>query len=401
MVLQICISMIARNTQGKLCNFKDFKLGVLTGPRQSGKTTLLRWLFPDFTYVTLDDPAIAMAANGNPQSFLASLHLPAIIDEVQYAPELFRAIKLFVDQKKEKGLLFLTGSQGFDLMKNVTESLAGRAVLFELNTLSFNELQDYGKFARKRKLVEFHLIRGGFPALYENPKIEKHIWYSSYLGTYLERDVRNIAGVGDLGKFRNFLRSAALRSGQLLNYSDLARDTGVSPNTAKSWISVLQTSGIVALLEPWHGNVQKRMIKSPKLYFLDSGLLCYLLELDNFDDFMKSPGNGHIFETWVYGQIHRLHAEAGFPFRINFWQNKNGKEIDFILSKAGRFVGIEVKSREIIDSKETENFKYFAASKQKFHHTCVIGWNSTEYQLDKGTTVLPAWEISKVLEYLT
>ena len=387
--------MIARNMQNVLRHFRDYRVGVLTGARQTGKTTLLRSTFPEFQYITLDDPAVAMSAAHNPRSFLESLKLPAVIDEIQYAPELFRAIKPFVDEKKQKGMLFLTGSQGFDLMQGVAESLAGRAVLFSLDTFSLAELSAHRKFGSGQKLAQLHMVRGGYPALYENPEMEKNIWYSSYMGTYLERDVRNIAGVGDLVKFRNFLRSAALRSGQLLNYSDLARDTGISPNTARGWMSVLQTSGIVELLQPWHSNAQKRLVKSPKLYFLDSGLLCYLLEIDDWNELRTSPHNGHVFETWVYGQLHRLRALSPSPFRINFWQNKNGKEIDFILSRGSRHTGLEVKFRENPDKNDAANFAWFEKEGKPFDRRIIIGWNSREYPLDKKTSVLPAWEIGQ------
>jgi hypothetical protein len=230
--------------------------------------------------------------------------------------------------------------------------------------------------------------------------MDSNLWYGSYLTTYLERDVRNLAGVGNLGLFRNFLRSAALRSGQLLNHSDLARDAGIAPNTARSWISVLRASGIVALLEPWHTSSQKRLVKSPKLYFLDTGLLCYLLETGSYSEFLKSPQNGHIFETWVYGQLHRLQSESSLPFRINFWQDKNGKEIDFLLSRSNRIVGIEVKSKEILEKRDSANFSYMENALSKLTRSYVVGWNSKAYPLEKNITALPAWELEKTLEIL-
>ena len=249
---------------------------VLTGARQTGKTSTFRRLFPDHEFVSLDLPTEAEQAEKEPQGFLLRHPAPVIIDEVQYAPSLFRYLKSAIDGNRTgNGQFLLTGSQKFTLMKNVSESLAGRVDVMELETLSLKEI----RAVFPETTTESAMVRGGFPELHANPAIDHVAFYNSYLATYLERDVRSLANVGSLRDFERFLRACALRSANLLNKADLARDVGISPSTANHWLSTLDASGQVALLEPWFSNRTKSIVKSPKLYLADTGLLCALLNL--------------------------------------------------------------------------------------------------------------------------
>ncbi len=267
---------------------------VLTGARQTGKTSTFLRLFPGHSFVSLDLPTEAEQAEKEPRTFLQRHPPPVIIDEVQYAPGLFRHLKAEVDAKRTRnGQFLLTGSQKFTLMKNVSESLAGRADIVELETLSFAEI----RAALPDTGVETAIVRGGFPELYANPDIDLVAFYNSYLATYLERDVRAFSNVGSLRDFKRFLRACALRSANLLNKADLARDVGISPSTANQWLSMLEASGQAVLLEPWFSNRTKSIVKSPKLYLTDTGLLCALLNIRSKEDLRQSPAVGAILES--------------------------------------------------------------------------------------------------------
>ncbi len=268
---------IPRNIEPRLLrSARTRPVVVLTGARQTGKTSTFRRLFPNHEFVSLDLPTEAEQAEKEPQSFLRRHPPPVIIDEVQYAPGLFRYLKGAVDASRARnGQFLLTGSQKFTLMKSVSESLAGRADIAELETLSWKEI----RAALPQTVLESAIVRGGFPELHANPDIDVMAFYNSYLATYLERDVRSLANVGSLRDFERFLRACALRSANLLNKADLARDVGIAPSTANNWLSTLEASGQIMLLEPWFSNRTKSIVKSPKLYLADTGLLCALLNI--------------------------------------------------------------------------------------------------------------------------
>lgn len=269
---------------------------VLTGARQTGKTSTVRRLFPHHSFVSLDLPTEAEQAEKEPHRFLQRHPPPVIIDEVQYAPGLFRHLKAEVDANRAAyGQFLLTGSQKFTLMANVSDSLAGRADIMELETLSYAEM----RAALPQFQVAEAMVSGGFPELHANPEIGPVAFYHSYLATYLERDVRSLAHVGSLRDFERFLRACALRSANLLNKADLARDVGISPSTANQWLSILEASGQIALLEPWFSNRTRSITKSPKLYLADTGLLCALLNIRSVADLGQSPAIGAIWETFV------------------------------------------------------------------------------------------------------
>ena len=315
---------------------------VLTGARQTGKTSLVRRLFPDHAYVSLDLPSEAEQAVHDPGRFLARYPPPLIVDEVQYAPGLLRHLKRIVDSRRDEGGLFvLTGSQPFQPMAGVTESLAGRAAVFHLEGLSFAEVSA----ARPDMDVAEVMVRGGYPELYEKPEVEPWSFYQSYTATYLERDVRSLLQVGSLGDFERFLRACSLRTSQLLNRADLARDVGISPSTAGAWLSVLERSGVVALLEPWFSNRTKTLVKTPKLHLCDTGLCAFLMGLTSPDDLLGTSLAGALWESMVYGEIRRLLGSGPPRWQVAFWRDRT-KEADFLFHRGGQFQIADAKWAE-------------------------------------------------------
>jgi len=327
---------------------------VLTGARQTGKTSTLRRLFPDHDFVSLDLPSEAEQAEKEPTLFLQRHPAPVIIDEAQYAPALFRHLTRTVDADRGRpGQFLLTGSQKFTLMKGVTESLAGRADILELETLSLAEIRG----AHPELAIEETLVRGGFPELHAQPDIDTAAFYNSYLATYLERDVRSLANVGSLRDFERFLRACALRSANLLNKADLARDVGVAPSTVNQWLSVLEASGQVVLLEPWFSNRTKSIVKSPKLYFADTGLLCGLLNLRSAEVVAASPTVGAVWETFVFAQLRHRERRAGRTRSLFFWRDRT-REVDFVIDAGGRLELFEAKWTELPSASDAVNLKF-------------------------------------------
>ena len=320
----------------------QFPIVVVTGARQVGKTSLVRRVFPEISYVSLDLPSMAEQAEQNPESFLSSRSEPLIIDEVQYAPSLFRYLKARVDADKKPGRFILTGSQNFPLMQEISESLAGRCGVLSMMNLSLSEVSESFKNYDETD----YIFNGGFPELYARSEIDPHFWYASYLSTYLERDVRNILNVGSLRDFDRFLRAIAARTAQILSYSELARDIGIAPNTAKKWISVLQASGQIILLEPYYKNLGKRLIKSPKLYLMDTGLAAFLMGFQNWESVMRHPVAGALWETYVVSQVIKHYCSRGKIVPLWFWRTIQGAEVDLLIEQGGQFIAIEAKYAE-------------------------------------------------------
>lgn len=326
---------------------RQFPALVVTGGRQTGKTTLLRHLFPDASFASLDLPSAAGQADERGEEFLRSYQEPVILDEVQYAPGLFRHLKVAIDARRtERGRFLMTGSQKFALMHALSESLAGRCAVLELDTLASTEIM--AAFPGEEILAEEILWRGGFPELWRDREIEPRLFYASYTATYLERDVRLALRVGSLRDFERFLRACALRSGQLLNLTELARDVGIAGTTARDWLSVLEASSQVVLLEPYFNNPTRRLIKTPKLYFRDTGLLCFLLGLENPAALASSPLAGAVWETFVLGQILRARAATGSAGQVFFWRDAHGTEVDFLIEQNARVRLIEAKWTETL-----------------------------------------------------
>ncbi|MDH4187555.1 MAG: ATP-binding protein [Nitrospira sp.] len=341
-----------------------FPVLLVTGARQVGKTTLLQELRePDRGYITLDDPLVLRLAREDPALFLQRFKPPVLIDEIQYAPELLPHIKMAVDGAHRPGMFWLTGSQPFHLMQGVSESLAGRVAVVQLLGFSRREAEGKGQEAgppflptevdlNARRATAtpldiqemYELIwRGSFPAMTANPQMGRDLFYGSYVQTYVQRDVRNLARVGDEMAFLRFLRAAAARTGQLLNMAELARDADVVPNTAKSWLSILEASGLVYLLQPWHSNVTKRLVKTPKLYFLDTGLCAYLTQWSSPQTLEAGAMSGAIFETWVVVELLKSYWHQGRQAPFYYYRDKDQREIDLLIERDGVLYPVEIK----------------------------------------------------------
>lgn len=365
---------------------------VLTGARQTGKTSTLRRCFPSHSFVSLDLPTEAEQAEKEPAAFLRRHPAPVVIDEVQYAPALFRHLKAAVEARRSRnGQFLLTGSQKFTLMKGVSESLAGRADIVELETLSLAEVLG----VLPATSVEAMVVRGGFPELHATPDIDAVAFYNSYLATYLERDVRSLANVGSLRDFERFLRACALRSANILNKADLARDVGIAPSTAAQWLSVLEASGQLVLLEPWFSNRTKSIVKSPKLYLADTGLLCTLLNIRSEEALRQSPAVGAVWETFVFAQLRHRERRAGRVGSLFFWRDRT-REVDFVADVGGRVELFEAKWTELPAASDAVNLAFVrsAIGPARVAAAAIVCRAPHGFPLGDGFRALPASELA-------
>lgn len=339
-----------------------FPCVLVTGARQVGKSTLLRDRLPGgMDYVTLDDLLTYSEATSDPVGFLEKHPAPLCIDEVQYFPDILRAIKVRIDADRRAGMYWLTGSQRFHLMKGVSESLAGRTGVIELGTFSQREAAGQGgrqtplfsletlpelvqgaPLCGREELLQ-RIVRGGYPELIVQPELTAHRFFSSYVQTYIERDVQDLSQVSDKGAFFRLLRSAAARTGQQVNYSTMGRDAGVTSKTAKAWVDLLVTSGIVTLLEPYAATTSKRLVRSPKLYLTDTGLACWLNGIEDAASLERSSLLGAMVETWAFGQLWRNLTDHGIRPRLSYYRDSRGAEVDFLLEHRGALTPVEVK----------------------------------------------------------
>lgn len=319
---------------------------ALTGPRQAGKTTLAQTTFPVKPYRSLEDPDQREYAVSDPRGFLAQFPDGAILDEVQRVPELFSYLQTRLDAERRMGLFILTGSQQFSLNQSISQSLAGRVGYLHLLPFTHGELQQ--GFAPKK--LEAMLLQGFYPPLFDRG-IPPHIWYADYVATYIERDLRQLINVRDLSTFQRFLRMCAARTGQMLNLSALAADCGITHNTAKSWISILEASYLVILLPPWHRNLGKRLVKTPKLYFLDTGLAAWLAGVRKTGDLELGTMRGALFETWVVSEATKHLCNHAMPNRLYFWRDSAGSEIDLLVESGPETAfPIECKAGQTVSS---------------------------------------------------
>ncbi len=385
-----------------------FPVVLVTGPRQVGKTTLLEHAAKQGrTYVTLDDPQVRMLAKTDPALFFQTYRTPLLIDEIQYAQELFPYIKMTADREKVPGLFWLTGSQQFHLMKGVTESLAGRVAVLDLQGLSQaeklgrpdtppflpgNRADSQGKSLALRAVYEL-IVKGSFPALFAGAKPDRELFYASYLRTYLERDVRDLLKITDESNFVKFMKVVAARTGQLLNYSDLARDVDVSQNTVKAWLSVLQTSGLVYLLQPYFTNVTSRLIKTPKLYFMDTGLCCYLTGWRTAETLESGAMNGAIFETYAITEIIKSYWHHGRQAPVYFYRDKEKKEIDLLIAENGTLYPIEIKKSASPANKDIRNFDLLRKQNTAIGHGAVICLAQRRLPITREVDSVPIGEL--------
>lgn len=389
---------------------KSFPVLLLTGPRQVGKTTLLEMCATEKRqYVTLDDLDVRHMAQNDPGLFIQTYKPPLIIDEVQYAPQLFSYIKITVDREKKNGMFWLTGSQKFHLMKGVTESLAGRVAIVDLLGFSNAEIEEreatkpfipdakWINAARKnikkpKQLDEIYkqIWQGSFPKVNVDKKEStRQIFYSSYVQTYLQRDVKDILKISDEIAFYNFLSAVAARTGSLLNYNDLARDVGIDNKTAKSWLSVLETSGLVYVLNSYHSNLTKRLVKAPKIYFLDTGLGTYLTKWTDAKSLQNGAMSGAILETYIFAEILKSYWHNGVEPHFYYYRDTDQKEIDLVIEAADTLYPIEFKKTATPSKTASKNFSALEKFDKKIGHGAVICFVEKDVPLSRDVTAIP------------
>lgn len=362
----------------------------VTGPRQSGKTTFTKQCFPGYDYVNLEHPPTLEKALHDPEHFLKSFKKGLIIDEAQHAPQLFSYIQVFSDESRKSGQYILTGSQNFLLLEKITQSLAGRVAVHHLLPFSIQELR--GTSFEKKKFGNY-IVKGFYPRLYDK-KIPEDEFYSSYIQTYLERDVRQVTAVHNMNAFQKLLKLCAGRTAQMINYASLAVEIGISEKTVRHWLSILETSFVLFFLQPYHRNFRKRIVKTPKLYFTDVGLASYLLGIKTEKQLHDHFAKGALFENMVIADIMKNQINSSMRPQLYFWRDNTGNEIDCLLENASELIPIEIKSGKTIHEDFFKGLKYFqklAGAKPKNSyliyggaeshtrsHGQVIGWNETD-----------------------
>ena len=380
---------------------RRFPVISLTGPRQSGKTTLVRATFPGHEYVSLELPDERAFALQDPRGFLKQFRKSVILDEVQRAPDLLSYIQVLVDEKDIPGRFVLTGSQNFLLLQGISQSLAGRGAVLHLLPFSLAELEGrpataiaaLGKAMRhaheepRRDLHEV-LFTGFYPRIHDKA-LPPRTWLASYYQTYLERDVRNVFNVGDLEAFSRFIRLCAGRNAQFLNLSGLASDCGITHTTARRWISVLETSFVLYLLRPHHENFSKRLVKSPKLFFLDTGLLCFLLGVRSARDLESHPARGPVFESFVLSEIVKGFLHCGEPAPVYFWRDSSGHEVDFIVEAEKGLFPVEAKSGQTFASDFLDGMKYWRNLSGRSRASAALVYGGDKGMMREGIAVVP------------
>lgn len=345
--------MIQRNAKNKMLEMSEkFPVLVFTGPRQSGKTTLGQLIFPDYRYVSLENPDNLEFAQNDPKGFLKIYDKHIIIDEAQNAPQLFSYIQQIVDESGIAGQYILSGSQNYLMLEKITQSLAGRVYLMELLPFCFSEINTV-----KQQDVHDSVIHGGYPRIYDK-KITPSDFFPSYIQTYIERDVRTMVNVQDLSLFRKFVDLCAIHAGQIFNANSISKSIGVDLKTIQRWLSILETSYIAFTLKPWHKNFSKRIVKSPKLYFYDTGLLSFLLGIENKEELLTSTYKGALFENYALLEIIKNHKNKGINRNYYFWRDSNGNEIDLIIERGLKIQCVEMKASSTVKSEFLKALHY-------------------------------------------
>ncbi len=404
---------IARNLEKVVLEVtKEYPVVLVTGPRQVGKTTMLQKLMEgtDRNYVSLDDLNERNLAKTDPEMFLQLHKPPILIDEVQYAPELFVYIKIHVDKYHNAGDFWLTGSQVFKLMSGIQESLAGRVAVLSLTSLSQAEIcggemqpftLDIEKLSARRKertaadtgVIFDRIFRGSMPAIVSEKNSNSQIFYSSYLTTYIERDVREVSDAIDSLKFLHFITAVAARCGQILNIAEIARDADINQKQAKNWLGVLETLGLIFYLHPYSNNMLKRLVKTPKLYFYDTGLVCYLTKWSSAETLQSGAMNGAILENYVVAEIRKTYLNCGKDPYMYYYRDKDAREIDIILEHDGVLNPIEIKKSANPGSELIKVFKLLDKSSAKRSKGAVVCMKPELSAIDRENYIIPVWMI--------
>ncbi|KKL65625.1 hypothetical protein LCGC14_2153130, partial [marine sediment metagenome] len=356
---------------------RSFPVVTITGPRQSGKTTLAKMAFPEKEYVSMEDPGIREYAENDPIGLLNQYPEGAILDEIQRVPDLLSYIQVIVDEKQINGFYILTGSNQFEYIKSISQSLAGRTGILKLLPFSFNEI-----YTNRETVVDEILYTGYYPRIFDQ-KIRPVHFYTSYLMTYLERDIRNIIRVHDLSLFQKFVELCAGRTGQVLNKNSLANECGISNKTIEEWLSVLEASFIIFRLRPYHNNWNKRIVKSPKLYFLDTGFVSYLLRIESAQQIKNHPLRGEIFETFIVNEFLKRRLHFGNRENIYYFRDNNNNEVDLVIDTGYGPVPVEIKSGQTINNNFFKGLDYFSRLQKKYIRAgLVIGRDVYERRSD-------------------
>ena len=366
---------------------------ALTGPRQSGKTTLLKFMFPDYRYVSLENPDTRSFAETDPQSFLKQYDKYVIFDEVQRVPQLFSYIQSIVDDSGIMGQFIFSGSQNFHLMQSITQSLAGRVAIFRLFPFDFQELKSADLLQDD---YTAHLLNGFYPAIYDR-NIRAADFYPNYIETYIQRDVSELLTIQDMSLFRKFLALCATRAGQILNMSSLARECGISAPTVKSWLSALENSYVIFLLHPYYKNFSKRVIKSPKLYFYDTGLLCNLLRINDVSQLNNQAIKGALFENMIISEyMKKKYHKNERQIDLWFWRDSEGNEVDLVVEKPQEIEIVEIKATRTIMPNLFKGLNYFASLETNTKLTKTLVYGGNEHQMRSVAQVLPWSEVCTI-----
>ena len=366
----------------------QFRALCITGPRQSGKTTLSKQLFKDKPYVTFENPSVQHEAELNPEAFLKQYRSGAVLDEVQRVPHIFRYLQEILDNNTKRGQFILTGSNNFLLQEQVSQSLAGRAGYLSLLPFSYAELVNV-KLAVKD--VNKHILTGGYPEIW-NEKLLPGTWLNSYVQTYVQRDVRLLRNITNLAAFNRFIYLCANYAGQILNRDELAKQTGVDTKTILAWLGLLENSYIIYLLQPWYNNMNKRIVKSPKLYFYDTGLLSHLLGIKSSSALQKHTAYGSIFENWIITEIRKNYFNSGLSEGMYYFRDNVGNEIDLITERDGEPMAIEIKAGTKADNNMLRGLKYWQKLQPK-SNCILINCGNKQISITETLNVLPWTEV--------